>query len=286
MNSSLSFSLGMRCLIKKAIASVAILGASLSAQSVFAQAPKMEDVASLKALQSTSAGFKRSLRLPTGEFSLGDDAGKVTASSLQTTYKLDATAFTPGLVTLCPPGSEDNKAMAGCKIVGINNSYPVNANNVDRWVSEVKSQLIGNSNWFMSPENQSERSSAVLRLAGIFDQAFAGCIMRLTQVSESSAESCFKTKDNNERIALYLKLCRSSINGIRGDLIVTAPDNGPDFCAIDPKSGIATTLTFDQRNSRMGVAIMSILPIIELATRSDIIEQRNQQQNFKPPGRL
>lgn len=264
----------------------ALAGALIFMQTAFAQAPRVEDLAAMKALQSAGVTFKRSLKLPAGELSVGDDAARIPPASLQTTYKLDAAAFTPGVVTLCPTGTTDNQAKAGCRIVGIVNSYPVNANNVERWVAETKGQLIGNAAWFMAPENRAARMNELLRLARFVDPAFEGCITRLAQTAEGSAEACFKTRDNNERTALYLKLCRSSINGIRGDLIVTVPDVEPDYCAIDPKSGLATTLTFDQRNGRIGVAIMTILPVFEAGARADLLEKKNQQQNFKAPGRL
>ncbi len=201
------------------------LAALFYTPSLFAQALKPDDLSSVKALSDPAVTFKRSLRLPTGEISVGQDADNLPASSLLTSYKLDANSFAPGVVTFCPEGMTDNQAKAGCKIIGIVNSYSVNSSNLERWVSEIKTQLIGASPWFITPQNYLQITQSAMAQANISDDVFESCVVRLAQLAEKNSESCFKTKNNNERIALYFRLCHASINGIRGDLIITRADS-------------------------------------------------------------
>jgi len=263
-----------------------LIAATVAVQSSLSQTVKLEDLASLKAIQSSSVSFKRSLKLPSGEFSVGDDAGKIPPASLLSDYKLDSSSPLPGVVTACPDGVKDNQALPGCKIVGITNTYMVSPNNAERWVSDTKAQLIGNANWFISPQNESENAKSLIRLANIYDSAFEGCVTRLTKTTEPTSEPCFKTTNNDERISLNLRLCRASINGIRGNLIVTNADRSPHYCAVDPKSGLAVALTYNEQKGRMGLAIFSILPLYELGDRMAIQEKINEQRKYSAPARL
>ena len=90
----------------------------VSAKPAHSQLKSLDELSSIRGLQNTASSVKKSLKLPTGELSVGADAGGIPTSALLTNDKLDSTSSYPGVVTLCPDGVTDNQAKAGCKIIG------------------------------------------------------------------------------------------------------------------------------------------------------------------------
>ena len=244
--------------------------------------PKLEELSSIKGPNAAQLAVKRSLRVGAGEFSVGAPAAQVPTASLLST--LSASDFKPGLATVCPVGSKDNQALADCRIVAVANAYNVDRPNMERWVAESKAQLIGNVAWTLSPANQQETLTFLLRNATASEPAFDACIERLSKSTEASAEACFKGASRDEAFLLAIRLCHAQIKAPDGDLdVVSSISTAPSYCAVDPKSGLVVTMKLEEGGNRIGVAITALLPIFELAARSRAMETQERQQNYTPP---
>ncbi len=278
----------MRTVIMKIAIVCLALGAlpcdvpSASAQTQAINYPAVASLSSVKLIANQASTFKRSLTFSSGEVSLGMSAGQVnradTVDSLQ--YLMPGNRQ-QGLMTLCPFGAKDNSILPQCAVVGIARSYQVQKENMERWVSEITPQLIGQAQWDVSPKNNLH--TLMLRNAAAIEPAFDQCLERILQTKDN-VQSCFQTSAKDEVLMIVFRLCYGEMKALENGHDLNSNISTPiTFCAVDRKTGLVASLFLDETRGRITVALSTPISLFELYSRTQAAQVKDVQQQYTAP---
>ena len=278
----------MRSVIMKVAMGCVALGALLSgiplasAQSQAINYPSILSLSSVKLIANQGSTFKRSLTFSSGEVSLGMSAGQVNrADVVDSLQYLTPGNRQQGLVTLCPFGAKDNSILPQCAVVGIARSYQVQKENMERWVSEITPQLIGQAQWDVSPKNNLH--SLMLRNAAAIEPAFDLCLERILQTKDM-VQSCFQTSAKDEVLMIVFRLCYGEMKARENGLDLNSNISTPiTFCAVDRKTGLVSSVYLDETRGRVTVSLSAPISLFELYSRTQAAQTQEVQKQYTPP---
>jgi hypothetical protein len=278
----------MRCftiVLKTVLLSVGIiinLSTFVQAQSQNVNYPTVASLSSLKSITKQDSAFKKNLTFSSGEVSLGASAQQASRSDLvESLQYLMPGNKQQGLVTLCPFGSHDNSILPECAVVGIARSYQVQKENMERWVSEIKPQLVGQTQWDVSPNNNLH--NLMLKNAVAIEPAFDQCLERILQ-SKDTVQSCFQAPTSEETLMVIFRLCYGEIKALENGLDLSSNISTPiTYCAVDRKTGIVASLFLDEVRGKITVTLSAPISLFELYSRSKAAEKQQIQKEYTPP---
>ena len=244
--------------------------------------PAVSSLSAVTVVTGQSGGVKKSLTFSSGEVSIGAAAGQVNRTDLVDSLQyLAPVGRQQGLTTLCPFGAKDNNALPECVIVGIARHYSVQKDNMERWVSDITPQLIGQNQWDVTPKNNLH--NIILRNASGIEPAFDQCFERYMKVKDA-VSSCFQTSSKDELSFILFRLCYGEMKNLENGLDLNSNISTPiTLCAVDRKTGQVTTLYLDEARNRVTVALSIPLALFELNIRSQEAEKQRNQKNYVPP---
>lgn len=252
------------------------------AQSQAINYPTVASLSSVKLIVGQIGTFKKNLTFSSGEVSIGMSAAQVNKADLVDSLQyLKPGNGQQGLVTLCPYGSKDNEVLPECAVVGIARTYPVQKENMERWLSEITPQLIGQAQWDVSPNNNLH--NFMLKNVMSIEPAFDQCIERVLQTKDSM-QACFQASSKEEVTAIIFRLCYGELKNLENGLDLNSNISTPiTFCAVDRKTGLVASLYFDEVKNRVTVALSTPVSIYEIFSRSKALETQQIQKQYTPP---
>jgi hypothetical protein len=249
---------------------------------VYAANDQLDELASIKALNKSTGPFRKGLKLSSGEFAVGDPATRATAADITDSLQTPrANNRAEGIMTLCPIGELDNQPSPKCRVIGVSNTFNVEKATQQRWIADIKPQLIGDSPWLITPEKN--LSGFALRNVTQLEPALDACMARLLKAKDSS-EACFNA-DQTQTQLLIANFCLSDVKKQRDRDIEVNPNisNPPSYCAIDFKTGLVVAIYLPEPGGKAVISIFNTLPTYEIVARDNAAKAQQQQQEYVAP---